>query len=279
MQYIVFTPVSIILNMLCLILIADPEVLNFSNFDLENVVTPVNIPVYEELLCRSKFNQRKAEKLIKGFKYGFSLGVDVRIKVKRFAPNLKLRVGDPVVLWNKVMKEVREKCYAGPFTSPPFEYFMQSPIGLVPKDGGKDTHLIFHLSYPRDGISVNSLTPTELCKVKYCEFDEAIRRCLDEGQGCSISRSDMKAAFRNLGIKRCHWPLLLMKCKSPIDGNTYYFVDKCLPFGSSISCRHFQDFSDSVAHIVRFFTGKKPINYLDDYLFAALVRAICNGQV
>ena len=89
----------------------------------------------------------------------------------------------------------------------------------------------------------------------------------------------MKAAFRNLGILRKHWPLLLMKARNPIDQKWYFFVDKALPFGSSISCKHFQDFSDSIAHIVTFLTKKETINYLDDYLFAALVKAMCNGQV
>ena len=65
----------------------------------------------------------------------------------------------------------------------------------------------------------------------------------------------------------------------PLDGKWYYFVDKCLPFGTSISCAHFQEFSNSIAHIVRYFTKKECINYLDDYLFAALVAAVCNGQV
>ena len=45
------------------------------------------------------------------------------------APNLKLTVGNETILWNKVMKEVKAKRYAGPFT----EDFIQSPIGLVPK--------------------------------------------------------------------------------------------------------------------------------------------------
>ena len=70
-----------------------------------------------------------------------------------------------------------------------------------------------------------------------------------------------------------------MKARNPIDGLWYYFVDKCLPFGSSISCAHFQDFSNSVAHIVRFYTKRECINYLDDYLFVALMKAICDGQV
>ena len=57
------------------------------------------------------------------------------------------------------MKEVKAECYAGPFKEPPFKSYIQSPVGLVPKDNGKDTWLIFHLSYPKKGHSVNSATP------------------------------------------------------------------------------------------------------------------------
>ena len=105
--------------------------------------------------------------MIDGFENGFSLGYTGKEDVRRFAPNLKLRVGNETILWNKVMKEVKEHRYAGPFTEPPYEHFIQSPIGLVPKDGGKDTRLIFHLSYPRDGDLVNSGTPPEICKDKF----------------------------------------------------------------------------------------------------------------
>ena len=201
------------------------------------------------------------------------------MKVRRTSPNLKLRIGNETILWNKMMKEVKEKRFAGPFENPPFEHFIQSPVGLVPKDDGKKTRLIFHLSYPRSGDSVNSLTPHEICKVKYCEFDDAIRRCLEEGVGCSIAKSDMSSAFRHLGIKKQHWQLLVMKAKSPFNGKFYYFVDKCLPFGSSISCAHFQAFSNAVAFIVSFYTQKQTINYLDDFLFAALLKLLCNEQV
>ena len=76
-----------------------------------------------------------------------------------------------------------------------------------------------------------------------------------------------------------HWCLLIMKAESPIDGKIYYFVDKCLPFGASISCSHFQRFSNAVAHIVRFKTQEDLVNYLDDFLFVALLRAWCNQQV
>ena len=59
----------------------------------------------------------------------------------------------------------------------------------------------------------------------------------------------------------------------------YYFLDKALPFGSSISCAHFQEFSNAIAWIVTFRTGQNNVNYLDDYLFVALMTLFCNGQV
>ena len=238
----------------------------------------------------------KTKYLVNSFTEGFSLGYQGPENVRQESPNLKIRIGDEIELWNKLMKEVELKCYAGPFTNVPFKNYIQSPIGLVPKDGGKSSRLIFHLSYPRDGKkrSVNANTPQHLCKVKYPDFTDAILRCMEEGVNCNLSRSDMRAAFRNLGICPQHWRYLVMKCKSPFDGKWYYFFDKALPFGSSISCKVFQDFSDSVAHIVQWkisqllqnsnedngqTTLKKVINYLNDYLFASLTKYFCNQQV
>ena len=260
----------------------EPEqVLQYQNFNLTDVVTPVNAVVLKQLLVQSSYNKRKTQFLIDGFTNGFSLEYEGNMEVKRTSPNLKLTKGSITELWNKVMKEVKEGRYAGPFKEIPFEYYIQSPIGLVPKDGGKSTRLIFHLSHPRNNKkeSVNANTPEEKAKVKYCSFDEAIRRCIEEGKGCKIAKSDMKSAFRNLGIKREHWPLLVMKATNPNDGVTYYFVDKCLPFGASISCAHFQTFSNAIAHLVKFRTQKKTINYLDDYFFAALLKLMCDLQV
>ena len=162
----------------------------------------------------------------------------------------------------------------------PFDNYIQSPIGLVPKDEGKDTRLIFHLSYPcGKGTSVNANTPVDMCPVRYPDFNEAIQLCIRQGRGCHIAKSDMKSAFRNLGIRILDWRYLVMKVVSPIDGKTYYFVDKCLPFGASISCSHFQRFSNAVKHIVQYRTKRSLVNYLDDYFFAALMKLICNCQV
>ena len=89
----------------------------------------------------------------------------------------------------------------------------------------------------------------------------------------------MKSAFRNLGIMRSHWRYLIMMAQSPIDEICYYFVDKCLPFGAAISCAIFQAFSNAVAHMIKFKTRMDNVNYLDNFLFIALLKALCNTQV
>ena len=129
----------------------------YENFDLTNVVSPVNVDKLENLLKLSGYDRSETDFLVKGFREGFCIGYEGSMKVKQTAHNLKFRgVGNNTILWNKVMKEVKLKKYAGPFETIPYEYYIQSPIGLVPKDGGKNTRLIFHLSYPRGkDLSVN----------------------------------------------------------------------------------------------------------------------------
>ena len=254
----------------------------YENLDLDNIITPVNAAELENLLQETQYDKQKTKYLIQGFKEGFRLGYEgQRTDIKRNAPNLKLNIGTKTDLWNKVMKEVEKKRYAGPFTKVPFSNYIQSPIGLVPKDNGKDTRLIFHLSYPRSGKSVNSETPKDLCKVKYPDFSQAVKLCMLSGQGKAAfsGKSDFKSAFRNLPMSKTDFMLLVMIAENPIDHKIYYFVDKCLPFGASISCAIFQAFSDAVAHIFRKITGKDTVNYLDDYYFVALWKALCDWQI
>ena len=192
------------------------------------------------MLEESGYEQGKIDYLVNGFTKGFSLEYVGILSGRRMAPNPKLRVGNKVELWNKVMKEVQLGRFAGPFKEPPFKQFVQSPIGLVPKDKGLKTRLIFHLSYPRDGDSVNSGIPYEKCSVAYPDFDEAVKLCLKEGVGCMVCKSDMSSALRHVPLAKNQWWLLIMKAEHPTTKETMFFVDKCLPFGSSISCAIFQ---------------------------------------
>ena len=235
-------------------------------------MTPVKVKVYERLLQDSNYCPEKTKFLVQGFTEGFSLQYHGPKKIRRTACNLKLRVGSKLELWNKVMTEVKAKRYAGPFKKVPFRNFIQSPVGLVPKDKGKKTRLIFHLSYPKDGDSVNSAIDTEFCSVAYPDFMEAVELCFKEGRACCCAKSDMSMAFSNVSMDRQSWCWLVLKAEYPVTGVRYFFVNKCLPFGASISCAIFQAFSDSVAHLVTCRTNKPLVNYLDDFFFCCFMQ-------
>ena len=256
----------------------------YENFDLENLITPVDADRLGELLRETNYDESKTNKLVDGFRNGFTLGYCGNPKVKMKSPNLKFQEGvrNETELWNKVMKEVKEKRYAGPFKEIPFtDGFIQSPIGLVPKDNGASTRLIFHLSYLRgeNSRSVNANTPKNLCTVRYPDFVSAVKLCLREGRNCFCSKSDWKTAFRHFPIQKQFWKFLVMKARNPIDHIWYYFVDKCMPFGVAISCAHFQSFLDVVSHILKVKTRKDNVNYLDDFIFIALLAYYCNFQI
>ena len=184
------------------------------------------------------------------------------------------------------MKEVKLNRYAGPYRKEaiPFKHYVQLPIGLVPKAGNK-TRLIFHLSFDfkNGNKSINSHTPQEFCSVQYKDLDHAIRQSIywleKLGQKGVIyySKSDLTMAFRLLPIKFSHRKYLLMKARHPVTLTWMYFIDKCLPFGSSISCAHFQLFSDALAAIFEAKLGFKVTNYLDDFLFVIPSEEVCNN--
>ena len=89
----------------------------------------------------------------------------------------------------------------------------------------------------------------------------------------------MSSAFRHIPMARDQWWLWVMKATHLVTGKVWWFVDKCLPFGSSISCAIFQAISDAIAYIVQVKTRKPNVNYLDDYLFVAMLKAACDKQV
>ena len=126
---------------------------------LLKAITPVDGNKLGDLLKLAGY-ELKTKIFFKGFTQGFSLEYEGSLtNVRRNAPNLKLRVGSPVELWNKVMKEVELGRFAGPFKVPPFRSYVQSPIGLVPKDKGLKTRLIFHLSYPKKMSQLTQVSP------------------------------------------------------------------------------------------------------------------------
>ena len=79
-------------------------------------------------------------------------------------------------------------------------------------------------------------------------------------------------------LSKWSWQWLIMKAEDPSTGEIRYFLDKCLPFGVSISCALFQKFSDALKFLTEYRTAapKSVTNYLDDFLFIATTLLRCN---
>ena len=132
-------------------------------------------------LEESGYDEHEIEYLKQGFTQGFDIGYKGKTDRRNTAKNIPLRVGNKTILWNKLIKEVKLKRIAGPYDQVPYEHFIQSPIGLVPKAGNTEqTRLIFHLSYDfnEEERSLNFYTPEEDCSVKYNDLESAVRMCL-----------------------------------------------------------------------------------------------------
>ena len=124
----------------------------------DDIVTPINTGELEKLLKASKYCTKKTQHMLSGFREGFDMGYQGLTDRIDESANIPLRagVGSMTEMWNKIMKEVKERHYAGPFAKPPMKYYVQSPIGLVPKAGNK-TRLIFHLSFDFGKMKVPNL--------------------------------------------------------------------------------------------------------------------------
>ena len=128
-------------------------------------MTPMNVEYYKKMLSDSNYDARESAFLLDGFTNGFDIGYQGPKIRQSEAKNIPFTIGDKFDMWEKIMKEVGAGRYAGPFDKIPYKNYIQSPIGLVPKAGGK-TRLTFHLSYE---------FPNRIC-------GEFIRQCSDPSQ-------------------------------------------------------------------------------------------------
>ena len=227
----------------------------FSNLKIDDIVTPIKVEHLRWYLSETRYDQKEPNFLLEGFTNGFSLEYKGKENRCDEASNIPFTLVDNSQdLWDKLMKEVRLGRLAGPFDRKdlPYTNYIQSPIGLVPKHGGK-TRLIFHLSYQfkNGNPSVNQCTPRQFCTVKYNDLDMMIKQCCKLNAQVFWAKTDVQSAFRLVPLKVQHRKYLIMQATHPHTRKTHFFIEKNLPFGHSISCCHFQRFSNCNYKLLR----------------------------
>lgn len=123
---------------------------------------------------------------------------------------------------------------------------------MVPKKEPGYYCLIHHLSYPK-GESVNDGIDPQACVITYTSFDVAVSLERKYGRGSLLVKVDMEAAFRLLPVHP--ESVQLLDCQ----WQESYFVDHCLPMGSSISYALFETFNSFVEWVVRDVSGLNSI--------------------
>ena len=161
------------------------------------VVTPINIPSLSKILS----NYPNKNYLIDGFSEGFHL----RYKAppfSSFSRNHQSATLHANALNDLVDRELSAGRIAGPFSSPPFDNFVVSPLGVVPKKEPGKFRLIHDLSFPRKppNSSVNDGIDPIDATVSYETFDEVIALLHRTGKGALMAKVYIENTFRIIPI-------------------------------------------------------------------------------
>ena len=207
-------------------------------------------------------DRASVDAVLTGLSQGFKIGFQGP-RVSKEYPNLISARRNPHIVSTNLLKELQLGHTAGPFVSPPFPNFQVYPIGVVPKKHSTQRRTIFHLSFPKhQTTSVNShISPTDY-SLHYITIDTAISIIQNIGQGCFMSKLDIKSAFRNIPVHPSDWELLGMKW------NGLYFFDTVLPFGLRSAPYLFDQFLCMIQWIIKNKLGiPNVIHILDEFFF------------
>ena len=131
--------------------------------------------------------------LVNGFQYGFSIGCDNTPSVP-LSKNHSSAVNHSEVINSHIQKSLELNHIAGPFPHPPFDPFISSPLGVIPKSEPGQFRIIHDLSYPKDN-SVNFYIPKENSAVHYDSVDWIIHLVQQNGIHCLMAKTDIQDAF------------------------------------------------------------------------------------
>ena len=74
----------------------------FHNFNLKDIITPLNAQELNRLLMETKYDPEESEFLVKGFLEGFDIGYAGVVDRQDYSQNILLKVGTKEDLWGKI---------------------------------------------------------------------------------------------------------------------------------------------------------------------------------
>lgn len=198
--------------------------------------------------------------LVSGFQLGFKLGC-VGEPYHRVHKNHNSVYQNPGVVHEKISNELALGRISEPHMQVPFENYVCSPLGLVPKKAPGEFRIIHDLSFPKHQ-SVNSFIPKSNSQVEYESIEHVIQLIKRFGSHALMAKMDIQDGFRNIPVHPTDYHLL------GFSWNGLYYFDKCLPMGASSSCETFKKLSTAL-HLIMInkYNASGMSHLIDDFFF------------
>lgn len=145
-------------------------------------------------------DQAFADELLHDIDNGVRIGF-IGNRSSLISPNHFSAISNPEAIAHELEREISLNRKIGPFLSPPFEHFVGSPKGAVPKKRSMPVkwRIINDLSWPA-GLSVNDGIPKDSLSCTCDMIDKAIAHLKSAGKGALMSKLDLSDAFRHILI-------------------------------------------------------------------------------
>ena len=165
----------------------------------------------------------------------------------------------------------------GPFSSPPYDHYIVSPLGAFPKRDPSKIRVIHDLSHPFES-SVNSLIPPEDYSLQYSTIDTAVEACRAHSSPM-MGNIDLQDAYKAVGVRLEDWHLLGFTWDLDGSGEAFYF-SRVLSFGLRSAPALFDQYAGALE---KFMThegvAESIVRYVDDFLLVRGDRDTVNSQL
>ncbi len=161
----------------------------------------------------------------------------------------------------------------GPWTEPPCDNFIASPIGAFLRHGTSKIRVIHDLSFP-PGESINDFIDPERFTLQYASVDDAARMCMQYDDPAWMAKSDLSAAFQHVLVDPKYWNKLGFKWQNK------FYLFACLPFGCRASPYLFNVLAQGLEYMaINRGMSSSSCHYLDDTFTCHMTREKCQQSI
>ena len=174
-----------------------------------------------------------------------------------------------------VSKDLEMGHLHGPFTNPPYQAYIVSPLGAIKKKDSEKIRLIHDLSYPARGSVNSSIDPSEF-SLKYASIDDAVAFCNNFSDNPPfMAKLDLQDAFKLIRIHPEDWHLMGFSWPDG-GGSTQFYFSKVLSFGLRSAPALFDVFASALLQFMMSNGAPSTIvRYVDDFLIIAPDAVSC----